>query len=365
MDIAITPLTDGDLKPLFTDVQNLGFGRVFTDRMFLLNYAADKGWHNPRILKYGPLELDPATLVLHYGQEIFEGMKAFVGPDDQIIFFRPEENVRRFNRSARRMSMPELNEQDVLDAIVKLVTLESRWIPRQREAALYIRPTMIATEVGLGVRSAKEYLFFIILSPVGPYFKQGFRPVNLYVSHNYVRAVEGGVGEAKTGGNYAASLLARQEAQEKGYSEVLWLDAKEHRHIEEVGAMNICFVIDGVVTTPLLSGAILHGITRKSVLQLSSHLGYTVSERKIAIDEIVEGIQSGRVSEAFGVGTAASIAPVGGICYRDTLHPIGKNEVGPVARKLYGELQAIQYGEKEDVFGWTLRVPMKASTGKA
>jgi len=356
MEITVVPLKDEELKPLFTNPQDLGFGRVFTDRMFTMEYADGKGWHNPMIRKYEPLLMDPATLVLHYGQEIFEGMKVFAGPGDEIVFFRPEENVKRFNRSARRMAMPVLDEEEMLAAIVQLVRLERRWIPRQRGAALYIRPAMIASEVGLGVRAAKQYLFFVILSPVGPYFKQGFRPVNLYVSDAYVRAVEKGVGEAKTGGNYAASLLARQEAQEKGYSEVLWLDAKERRYVEEVGAMNIFFVIDGVISTPRLDGAILPGITRKSVLQLATHLGYPVSERKISIEEIAEGAQNGRVSEAFGAGTAASIAPVGAFCYMDKLCQINHGEVGPVAQRLYNALQAIQYGEKPDLFGWTLRV---------
>jgi branched-chain amino acid aminotransferase len=357
MDITVVPLKEQELKPLFTNPEELGFGKVFTDRMFTMEYKEGIGWHNPTIRKYEPLSMDPATLVLHYGQEIFEGMKAFAGPDEQILFFRPEENVRRFNRSARRMSMPELKEEDMLQAIVDLVRLEKRWIPRTRGAALYIRPALIASEVGLGVRPSKEYLFFIILSPVGPYFKQGFRPVDLWVTDNYVRAVEGGVGEAKTGGNYAASLLAKREAQEKGYNEVLWLDARERKYIEEVGAMNICFVIDGVITTPLLDGAILAGITRKSVLQLASHLGYPIAERKIAIAELMEGIQSGRVSEAFGVGTAASIAPVGAIGYQDRKLVINGGEVGPVAHLLYRELQAIQYGEKKDLFGWVLAVP--------
>ncbi len=356
MDITVIPLKDKECKPLFTNPEDLGFGKVFTDRMFTMEYTEGIGWRNPTIRKYEPFSLDPATLVLHYGQEIFEGMKAFAGPDEQILFFRPEENVRRFNRSARRMSMPELNEEDMLQAIIELVKLEKRWIPKTRGAALYIRPAMIASEVGLGVRASKEYIFFIILSPVGPYFKQGFRPVNLLVSENYVRAVEGGVGEAKTGGNYAASLLAKREAQEKGCTEVLWLDARERKYIEEVGAMNICFVIDGVITTPMLDGAILAGITRKSVLQLASHLGYAVAERKIPIAELVEGIHNGRVSEAFGVGTAASISPVGAIVYQGQNHAVHGGEVGPVAQLLYKELQAIQYGEKEDPFGWNLVV---------
>jgi len=356
MEIRIHPLRDDELKPLFTNPDDLGFGAVFSDRMFTMEWTSDKGWHDPTITTYQPLVMDPATLVLHYGQEIFEGMKAFPGPNGQIIFFRPTENVRRFNLSARRMCMPELDEQEALDAIVQLVKLEKRWIPKKRGAALYIRPTMIATEVGLGVRPANRYLFFIILSPVGPYFKEGFNPIRLYVSDEYVRAVAGGMGEAKTGGNYAASLLAQRQAREKGLKEVLWLDAKCREFVEEVGAMNMFFVINDVVTTPSLTGAILHGITRKSVLQLAARLGYRTAERKISIGEIAEGIDAGRITEAFGAGTAASIAPVGAIWIHDRLHAISGEKVGPVTARLYDELQGIQCGEKEDAFGWTLRI---------
>ena len=355
MDISIRPLTEE--KPLFTNPDELGFGRVFTDRMFTMDYKVGKGWHNAVIGPYKPFSLDPATLVLHYGQEIFEGAKAFAGPNNTILYFRLDENIKRLNLSARRLCMPELDEQEAWDAITKLVEMESRWIPRKRGSAMYIRPAIIATEVGLGVRPASEYCFFVILSPVGPYFKEGFKPVHLFVTDEYVRAAVGGMGEAKTGGNYAASLYAQKRAKDAGFSEVLWLEAREHRYIEEVGAMNIFFVIDGVVTTPKLDGSILHGITRKSVLQLAAHLGYKVEERKVAIDELVEGIDAGRVTEAFGSGTAASVSPVGSITFQDKRHVVG-TEVGPVAKRLYDELQAVQYGEKEDPFGWTVKVPM-------
>lgn len=356
MDISILPLTQE--RPLFTNPDELGFGRVFTDRMFTMEYKRGLGWQHPTIAPYRPLALDPATLVFHYGQEIFEGAKAFAGHDGQIIFFRPEENVKRFNRSAERLCMPVLDETEMLEAITKLVTLESRWIPRTRGSALYIRPTMIATEVGLGVRPSAEYLFFIILSPVGPYFKEGFKPIHLFVTDVHVRAAQGGMGEAKTGANYAASLYAQKLAKDHGYSEVLWLDAKDHQYVEEVGAMNIFFVIDGVVTTPKLDGSILHGITRKSVLQLAQHLGMKVEERKVSIEELSEGIDAGRVTEIFGSGTAASIAPVGSITFKGKTFTVSGAQVGDVAKTLYAELQAIQYGEKDDPFGWTLRVPM-------
>jgi len=358
MDIDIIPIPETERKPLFNNPDELGFGRVFTDRMLTMEYTPARGWHSATIRKYEPLCLDPAALVFHYGQEIFEGMKAFASRNGQAVFFRPEDNVRRFNLSARRMCMPPLDEQEMLEGLFRLVAVEGRWIPRQRGSALYIRPTMIAAEVGLGVRPATDYLYFVILSPVGPYFKEGFRPIRLCACDTYVRAVEGGVGEAKTGGNYAASLLAKQEAKEKGYNEVLWLDARERRFVEEVGAMNIFFVIDGVVCTPELSGAILHGITRKSVLQLAEHLGYPVAERRIAIDELVAGIQSGRVSEAFGAGTAASIAPVGQICYKNADYTLNMDEAGPISRRLYDELQAIQFGEAPDPFGWTRKIDL-------
>jgi len=358
MDIHIVPIPEHELKPLFTNPDNLGFGDVYTDRMLTMTYTHGKGWHDPFIKKYQSLALDPATLVLHYGQEIFEGMKAFAAADGRIVFFRPDENVKRFNQSAKRMCMPELDEQEMLDGIIKLVSIEGRWIPKTRGSALYIRPTMIATEIGLGVRPANEYLYYVILSPVGPYFKAGFNPIRLFVTDKYVRAVEGGVGEAKTGGNYAASLLAKREATEKGCHEALWLDARERQYVEEVGAMNMFFVIDGVITTPSLTGAILHGITRKSVLTLAQHMGYKCEERRITITEILEGIETGRVSEAFGAGTAASIAPVGEICYKGKTYTIDMDGIGPSSQQFYDKLQAIQFGESDDPFGWTIKAPM-------
>lgn len=363
MDIHIRPLEDSALKPLFTDPDELGFGRVFTDRMFTMEWEEGKGWHNATISKYENLSLDPATLVFHYGQEIFEGLKAFATPDGDILFFRPQENVKRFNLSANRLCMPELNEEEMMQAIIELVKVESRWIPRKKGSALYIRPTMISTEVGLGVRPSNKYLFFVILSPVGPYFREGFKPVSLLVTDEYVRAAHGGVGEAKTGVNYAASLYAQHQAKDRGFKEVLWLDSSEHRYIQEVGAMNMFFVIDGVVTTPALDGAILHGVTRKSVLALAESLGYKTAERKVDIHEVVEAISAGKLTEAFGSGTAASISPVGSLNYRGKDYVIGDRQVGPVAQALYSELQAIQYGEKPDTFGWTVRVPMPKTCG--
>ncbi len=366
MEIEIVPINESELKSkeVLKQPDSLGFGNYFTNRMFVVKWNEGKGWHDAKIKKYEDFQMDPATLVLHYGQEIFEGLKAFRSKNGEILLFRPKENIKRMNRSAERMSMPQMDEKDMLDAIIKLVELEKDWVPKEKGASLYIRPTMIATEIGLGVRPSSEYLFYLILSPSGPYFKEGFKPISLLATDKYVRAVPGGVGEAKTGGNYAASLKAKKLAKDYGCKEVLWLDAYNKKFIEEVGAMNIAFVINDVVTTPRLDGSILHGITRKSVLQLSKKLGLKVSEREISIHEIFEGAQNGIVTECFGLGTAASIAPVKEIKY---LHYTDKgeqlksvkfgDEPGEIAKLLYGELQAIQYGEKEPPFeDWIVKI---------
>ncbi len=366
MDIEIIPIDESELKSksILEHPESLGFGNYFTDRMFVVKWNEKNGWHDAKIKKYEDFKMDPATLVLHYGQEIFEGLKAFKGKNGDILLFRPLENVKRMNRSAERMSMPIMDENEMLEAIVKLVELEKDWVPDAKGASLYIRPTMIATEIGLGVRPSSEYLFFIILSPSGPYFKEGFKPIPLLATDKYVRAVPGGVGEAKTGGNYAASLKAKRLAKDYGCKEVLWLDAYNKKFIEEVGAMNIAFVINGVITTPRLDGSILHGITRKSVLELGKKMGFKVSEREISIHEIMEGVEDGSVSECFGLGTAASIAPVGEIKYLHygergeelTSVKFG-DEPGEVSKMLYDELKAIQYGEKEPPFeDWILKI---------
>ncbi|MFW6011477.1 MAG: branched-chain amino acid aminotransferase [Desulfosalsimonas sp.] len=341
----------GALKPL-PDDSDLAFGTIFTDHMFNMDYDPDNGWHNPRIEPYGSFPMDPSTMVLHYGQSIFEGLKAFKTPEDRIQLFRPEENFSRFNRSAHRMCIPELDEQFGLRAAKELVRLESRWVPSAPGTSLYIRPTIIATDPFLGVRASYTYRFFIILSPVGAYYKEGFNPVKIWVTEKYVRAVQGGVGEVKTAGNYAASLYAGEEAHENGYTQVLWLDGVERKYVEEVGSMNIFFVIDDEIVTPELSGSILAGITRDSVIELASKWGYTVKERRISIDEVVEAHEAGRLNECFGSGTAAVISPVGEIKYKDKKLKIGDGNVGSWARKFFDAITDIQYGRAEDTEGW-------------
>jgi len=352
MNIARELIAVDKLKPLFDDPLLLPFGRHFTDHMFTMEFTPDKGWGQPRIKPYGPLVLDPSANVFHYSQEIFEGQKAYLSPKGEILMFRPQENARRLSRSLKRMCMPEIPEAMVLEAESELLKVEKRWVPAKKGASLYIRPTVIGTEAALGIKPSSTYLFYIILSPVGPYFKEGFNPVSLWVSDVYSRAGSGGTGEAKTGGNYAGSLLATREATQKGYSQVLWLDAAEHRYVEEVGAMNIFFVMDNKLVTPALGGTILQGITRKSVLELARDLGIEADERRVTIDEVIEGIASGKVSEIFGAGTAAVISPVGKLAFRGRDHVVNGNQTGPWAKKFFDTLVGIQYGELEDRHGW-------------
>lgn len=355
MDIQVLSLAETMTKTPPTD--DFGFGDKFTNRMFTQRYSPDKGWHDARIEPYAPLSLEPATAVLHYAQEIFEGTKAYRRPDGNINLFRPWENMKRFNNSARRMAMSPVDEEDHLSAIIKLIELEQEWVPTYPGASLYIRPTMIATDAALGVHASKTYLHFVILGPVGPYFKEGFSPVPVYISDTYRRAVRGGVGAAKTGGNYAASLHVGKEAKAKGYSQVLWLDAIEGRYVEEVGAMNICFVYEGEkVVTPALSGSILPGITRKSVLELGQDLGYEMYEATIDVNDMLADIQSGKITEVFGCGTAAVIAPVGKFGFKKEEYIVNNMEPGPVAKHFYDQLTGIQYGRIEDRYGWTLTI---------
>lgn len=355
MNIKTTLLPKEKLKPLYPDPLKLLFGRTFTDYMFTLSYNRKQGWHDPEIKPYQPLALDPAANVLHYSQEVFEGQKAYKAPDGRILLFRPEENAKRLNNSLRRICMPEIPVEDVIQAVCELVKLEERWIPTAEGCSLYIRPTVIGTEAALGVRPSDEYLFYIILSPVGPYFPEGFNPVGLWVSDSFTRAALGGTGEAKTGGNYAASLFASQQAKDRGYSQVLWLDAKDHRYIEEVGAMNIFFVIDNVLVTPPLSGSILSGITRKSVLKLAEDVGIRAEQRQMTIDELVDGIKFQKVTEVFGAGTAAVISPVGKISFKGQEYIVGK-KAGPWSKKLYDTLTGIQNGKLPDKHGWVYQV---------
>lgn len=333
------------------------FGQSFSDHMFSQHYEDDKGWNSPRIDPYHMIALDPAASVFHYGQEIFEGLKAYYTQQGNITLFRPIENCKRFNRSAKRMVMPQVDEASHLNAIKALIQEDKAWVPRQPNTSLYIRPTMIATGRKLGLGPSTEYLHYIITSPAGSYFGDDLAPISVHITERYRRASKGGVGEAKTGGNYAASLLATEEVAEAGFSQVLWLDAAEGRFIEEVGAMNICFVYrDGAIVTPALSGSILPGITRDSIIKLAPTLGYEVLEQKLDVNKILADITSGKISECFGCGTAAVISPVGRLHYLNKHYEIHENQTGPVAKQLFNKLTAIQYEQEEDCFNWIERV---------
>ncbi len=349
--IKIELLSDDSRKPL-PDEGSLGFGIHFTDHLFIMQYYDKKGWHSPMIVPYGEFCLDPASVCLHYGQAIFEGLKAYRGKDGKVRLFRPRENMKRLNRSAWRMCMPEVDEEFLLNAVKELLRVEERWVPGAKGTSLYIRPFMIATEAFLGVRPAKEYILAVILSPVGAYYAEGFNPVKIFVTDEFVRAAKGGVGEAKTAGNYAASLMASEQAKEKGFTQVLWLDAKEHRYIEEVGTMNIFFAFKDEIVTPSLSGSILPGVTRDSVLRLGASWGINMAERELSIDEVIDAIKDGRLVECFGTGTAAVISPVASLHYKGNEYIINDGKTGSLSKRLFEEITAIQYGEKEDEFGW-------------
>ncbi len=350
MELQILPLTHS--KPRIADESQLTFGKQFSDRMLVMEYQSGRGWHSARIQPYGPFSMDPASAVLHYAQEIFEGLKAFRRPDGKIALFRAADNVARFNRSAVRMCMPEVDEVFFLKAIKELVRLEADWVPRSAGTSLYIRPTMIATDPYLGVKPADTYLCYVILSPVGAYYKGGLSPVKIWISDQHVRSAPGGTGEAKTGGNYAASLLAAMEASQQGFDQVLWLDAAHRKYVEEVGSMNICFLYDGKVVTSPLQGTILDGITRRSILTLVREMGIAVEERALSVDELLEGARTGRLKEAFGTGTAAVVSPVGQFTFRDQTVSFGGGEPGELTMKLYRALTDIQYGRKADNHGW-------------
>lgn len=343
-------------KPKPEDESQLGFGKIFTDHMFTMYYKEEKGWHNPTIGPYRELALDPAAMCLHYGQLIFEGLKAYRGSKGEIYLFRPWDNIRRMNKSAIRLCMPTLDEELFLEALKELVITEKDWIPRGRGTSLYIRPTMIATEKALGVHPANEYLFYIIVCPVGAYYPEGFNPTKILVTTEYVRAAPGGVGFCKAAGNYAASLLASTLAQKKGYTQVLWLDAVHRRFIEEVGTSNIFFLINDELVTPPLKGTILPGVTRDSVIKIAKHWGIKVEERPISIEEVIEGAKKGTLKEVFATGTAAIISPVGCLFYGDREYLIQDGRTGELTEKLYNEILQIQYGEKDDPFGWRLKI---------
>ena len=356
MEIKIIKAGPDGLRKKPGDNDNLSFGDIFTDHMFVMDFKLGTGWHNARIMPYGSFHIDPAAMGIHYAQEIFEGLKAYRGKNDDIYLFRPEENIKRFNSSASRVCMPNIDEDVFMEGMKKVVLMDRDWIPKNRGTSLYIRPAMFATEPHLGVRPAKEYIFFIILSPVGAYYKEGLNPVKIYVEDKYVRAAVGGLGEAKTGGNYAASLLASEQAKEKGFTQVLWLDAAERKYVDEVGTMNMFFKINDEVVTAPLTGSVLRGITRDSVLRLSRDWGLEVSERKISIQEIIDAAKSGSLREAFGTGTAAVISPVGQITFKGEDYIVAGGKMGEISQRLYDELIGIQYGLKKDPHGWRVKI---------
>lgn len=353
MEISITRTTTPKAKP---DVNGIPFGTYFSDHMFLMNYDAGKGWHDPRIVPYGPLALEPSAMVFHYAQEIFEGMKAYRTDDGSIQLFRPTENIARMNNSADRLCIPRVPEDIFLEALKKLVQVDADWVPSEPYTSLYIRPFIIATDPQVGVHASHTYIFCIITCPVGSYYAEGVNPVRIMIEDEDVRAVRGGTGFAKCGGNYAASLRAGERAEQKGFSQVLWLDGVERRYIEEVGSMNIMFKISGKIVTPALTGSVLPGITRKSCLELVRSWGYEVEERKISIEELIDAAGSGALEEAWGTGTAAVVSPVGQIEYKGQDYTVSGFEIGEVTQRLYDTLTGIQWGKIPDEYGWTVKV---------
>lgn len=339
-----------------TDETKLGFGQIFTDHMFIMNYDEGEGWHNPRIVPYAPLQMDPAAMCLHYGQEVFEGMKAYKSVNGDVLLFRPEKNMARLNNSNERLCIPKIDEEFSVEAIRKLVEVEKDWIPSAEGTSLYIRPFIIAVDPHVGVHPAHHLMFIVICSPVGAYYPEGLNPVKIYVEENYVRAVRGGIGFAKTAGNYAASLKAQDEAAEQGYTQVLWLDGVERKYVEEVGTMNVFFVFENEIVTPALQGSILPGITRMSTLELLRSWGLNVSERKLSVAEIEKAYDEGKLKEAFGTGTAAVISPIGQLKAGDKVMEINNNQIGELSQKLYDTMTGIQWGKIKDTMGWTLKV---------
>lgn len=334
----------------------LKFGTIFTDHMFIMDYEEGKGWYDPRIVAYQPVTLEPSAMVFHYGQEMFEGLKAYKSKDGRILLFRPDKNAERTNRTNRRICIPEIPVEDFIQAIKVLVKIDEAWIPTKEGTSLYIRPFIIATDPFLGVRPSNTYKFMIILSPVGAYYPEGINPVKIWIEDDYVRAVKGGIGEAKTGGNYVASLRSQVKAHDEGYSQVLWLDGVHRKYIEEVGAMNIFFKINGVVVTPQLNGSILPGVTRDSVIALCKDWGIKTEERRITIDEIYEAYNNNTLEEVFGTGTAAVISPVGHLRWENHIMQVQDGGIGPISQKLYDTLTGIQLGNIKDNYNWTYEV---------
>ena len=338
------------------DESNLGFGHVFSDHMFTMDWDKDVGWHDARIIPFEDLRIHPASTVLHYGSEIFEGMKAYRNVKGEIVLFRPQENFKRMNRSAVRLGLPELPEDFVLDALKKLVEIDADWVPHSQGSSLYVRPFTFGDDEHLGVHGVSHARFYIILSPSGNYYKEGINPVAIMIEDDDVRAVRGGTGEAKCGGNYGASIRAGNRAEEKGYTQVLWLDGVERKYVAEVGSMNIMFKINGKICTPALNGSILPGITRKSILEWLRSQGEEPEERRISVDELIDAAENGTLEEAWGCGTAAVVSPVGHLAYQGKVYEINKGEIGPTVHRLYDALTGIQWGKLEDKLGWIEKV---------
>lgn len=332
----------------------LEFGKVFTDHMFVMEFSSEQGWHDPRIIPYQPITLDPAAMIFHYGQSVFEGLKAYVTGDERVLLFRPDKNFQRLNKSNDRLCIPDIDEELALEALKQLIDTDREWIPTAEGTSLYIRPFIISTEPYLGVAPSGRYKFIIIMSPVGSYYKEGIQPVKIAVEKQFVRAVNGGTGTAKTGGNYASSLKAQEVSTKMGYSQVLWLDGVEKKYIEEVGSMNVFFKINGEVITPALNGSILDGVTRSSIIELLKFWNVPVTERKISMAEIREAHQNGTLEEAFGTGTAAVISPIGEFFWEDEKLIINDEKTGELSKKLYDTLTGIQRGEINDPFGWVV-----------
>lgn len=338
------------------NASEVGFGKYFTDYMFVMNYNKEQGWNDARIVPFGNLNLSPASAVFHYGAEVFEGLKAYKTPEGKVQLFRPKDNIKRLNDSAERICLPKLDEEFVLEALNKFVSIEKDWVPEQKGTSLYIRPFLFATSPELGLHSITDAMFVIIASPVGNYYKEGINPVSIMIETEDVRAVKGGTGYAKCGGNYAASNRAGEKAEQKGFSQVLWLDGVERKYIEEVGSMNVMFKINGTIITPKLTGSVLPGITRRSCIQLLKDWGYTVEERLISVDEINTAMKNGTLEEAWGTGTAAVVSPIGLLEYNGEKYEINNQEIGEVTKKLYDELTGIQWGIKEDIHNWCFEV---------
>lgn len=343
-------------KPLPTEDNPLTFGTIFTNHMFVMDYETGKGWHNPRIEEYAPISLEPSAMVFHYGQEMFEGLKAYRTEDGRILLFRPDKNIERANNTNRRICIPEIPAEDFQQAIKEVVRVDQAWIPTKPGTSLYIRPFVIATDPFLGVRPSNTYKFMIILSPVGAYYPEGLDPVKIWIEDEYVRAVRGGIGEAKVGANYVASLKAQVKAHDEGYSQVLWLDGVERKYIEEVGAMNIFFKINGTVVTPVLNGSILPGVTRNSCIELCKTWGLPVEERRVSVDELIAAAQDGSLEEVWGSGTAAVISPVGHLRYGDEVMQIQDGGIGEISQKLYDTVTGIQLGKIDGPEGWVVEV---------